>query len=52
MFQVSGGLTFVVSEGEDIGQVLFTADATDRDEGTNAQISYFLDEGNGECYML
>lgn len=42
----------MVSEGEDIGRVLFTADATDRDEGTNSQISYYLEEGNGKSWQL
>lgn len=47
MFQVSGVVVLTVSEGEDIGQALFTAEAIDVDEGSNSQVNYFLQEGDG-----
>ena len=46
-FLVSGVIVLMVSEEEDVGQTLFTAEASDRDIGNNRAINYFLLEDTG-----
>lgn len=47
IFLVSGVVSLLVTEGEDLGRPLFTAQAMDADIGSNAEVSYSLVGGDG-----